>query len=68
MQKGHLVTFLLSPLEKDELFLKIQIIDSYWWGGWLKTIQQFQKLLTFWLNPGKKQAKLKNLPNKSIIY
>lgn len=33
MQKGHLVTFLLSPLEKDELFLKIQIIDSYWGGG-----------------------------------
>jgi len=64
----YLVSFLLSPLKKDELFLKIKIIDSYWGGEGLKTIQQFQKLLTFWLNPGNKQAKLKNLPNKSIIY
>ena len=67
MKKSHLVSFLLSPLKKDELFLKIKIIDSYG-GKWLKTIQQFQKLLTFRLNPGKKQAKLKNLPNKSVIY
>ena len=27
------MSFLLSPLKKDELFLKIKIIDSYWGGG-----------------------------------
>lgn len=67
MQKGHLVTFLLSPLEKDELFLKIQIIDSYWGGGVVENNTAIPKTVNILAKPRKKASETQK-SSKQVNY